>query len=817
MGKETMVRKIVEAMTIDEKIALCSGKDFWHTKGFASYAIPSIRMSDGPHGLRKQKDSGDMLGIQDSLPATCFPTAVTSGASWNRKLMEEIGEAIGEEAKEEGVPIVLGPGMNIKRNPLCGRNFEYFSEDPYLTGEMGASYITGMQKTGVGASMKHFAVNSQEYKRFSSDSQLDERTLREIYLTGFERAVKQAKPKTVMCAYPKINGTYCSDNKYLLTDILRKEWGFQGMVVTDWGAMNDRVESFLAGCDLSMPGGSAFGEKDALRAVREGRLPETVLDTCAERVLTMVLEANKIIQQKSPFACDKDDHHRLAERAAIEGAVLLKNNGGILPVAENKRIAIIGHMAEEIRYQGTGSSHINPTKLVQVTDVFEHSIYLEGCDAEGNITSEGLKQVEETAAKADLAIVFAGLPESCESEGFDRENMNLPQGHNQMIESAARGNTNTIVVLMGGSVMLLPWFDKVKAILYMGLCGQAGGQAVADIITGKASPGGRLTETWPLKEEDVPSYGYYAGNRKNAQYREGIYVGYRYYEKAEIPVRFPFGYGLSYTTFSYADMKVRELSEEESLTDKTFGRNRYRVTATIINTGNTAGTEVVQLYIGAAEKGIYRPRKELKGFEKVFLQPGENREVTFILDDRSFAVYLDGWKIPDGRYQIMLGSSLTDIRLTREVIIDKECTIKKKQGNILVVDSNSTIPLWQRGSWYEMPAGQPAKEEWEKLMGKRMEEEPQLQKGNFDINHTLIELKDFTLIARIMVSAIEKNIAKGMGIKKNENNPEFRMAVTSSADCSMRGMVISSCGQFPAKLAEIIVRFANGCLKSKEK
>lgn len=769
-------KDIISKMTLEDKIALCSGKDFWHTKDFAKYGIPSISMTDGPHGVRKQRADADMLGINDSVPATCFPTAVTSGATWNRKLIEEEGRAIGEEAKKEKVAVVLGPGVNIKRNPLCGRNFEYFSEDPYVAGEMGAAFVKGMQSTGIGTSLKHFAANSQEYKRFSSDSQIDERTLREIYLSAFERVVKEAKPATVMCAYDKINGTYCSDNKKLLTDILRKEWGFDGMVVTDWGAMGDRTLGFKAGCDLSMPGGSAYQEDEVLENIKSGRLDEKYIDNSVDRILEVVFNGDKTLKTDEDY--DIRLHQELACKIASEGAVLLKNEDNILPVKEEK-IVLIGHMAEEIRYQGSGSSHINPTKLLQVTDYMKDAEYIEGCDADGNITESRLKEVTKGAQDADIAIVFAGLTPNYESEGFDRDNMEIPEGHNKMIEAALKGNSNTVVVLMGGSAMILSWFDKVKAVLYMGLCGQSGGKAIADIIKGRVNPSGKLTETWPLKEEDVPSYGFYGGIRKNAQYREGIYVGYRYYDKAEVKVRFPFGFGMSYTEFEYSDLVIK-------------GND---VTATIKNIGSTAGAEVVQLYVEAPQDGIYRAVKELKGFDKVYLEPGQSSTVTFKLDERSFALFADGWLVPKGRYNIMIGSSSQDIRLNAEII--KDGTEIKK-------------PQWQMESWYENPKGHPSKEDFEKLMGRKIEEDPVLRKGNFEINNTLLELKDYNFIAKMICSIIEKSIAKGMGVKPDYSDEKFRMAAASSVDCSMRGIIISSCGKFPKNLAECIVEMANG-------
>jgi Beta-glucosidase-related glycosidases len=770
---------IIHNMTLKDKIALCSGKDFWRTQDFPMYNIPSIMMVDGPHGLRKQRAQADMLGINEAIPATCFPTAVTSGATWNKELIYKMGKAIGEEAKAEEVAIVLGPGVNIKRNPLCGRNFEYFSEDPFLSGKLGSSYVKGMQESGIGTSVKHFAANSQEYKRFSSDSQMNERTLRELYLAAFEIVVKEAQPASVMCAYNKINGTFCSDNKQLLNSILREEWGFKGLVVTDWGAMGDRIEGFQAGCDLSMPGGASYQEKEVFEAVKEGKLKEDDINKCVNRILEIVFHGREVISKKEDITYDTQAHQKLAANIASEGGVLLKNEDNILPIKDMKNVTLIGHMAKAIRYQGSGSSHINPTKLIQVADVITNAKYCEGCDAKGDITESQIKQVEHAAKEAEKVVVFAGLTDNYESEGFDRDNMSIPDGHNQMIEAALKGNPNTIVVLMGGSVMKLPWFDNVKAVLYMGLCGQSGGQAIADILSGKVNPSGKLTETWPLEESHVPSFGFYSGKQKNAQYREGIFVGYRYYERANVKVRFPFGYGLSYTTFEYTNLEVDE--------------NVARVTIT--NTGDVFGAEVVQLYIGAPKNGIYRAKKELKGFEKVFLNAGECKVIEFELDNRSFAIYQNGWVIPQGTYEVLIGASSDDIRLSAAI---------EKEG--IKIEN----PIWQKRSWYENPNGQPSKAEWEKLMGKRMSNDSVLKKGDFDLNNTLLELRDYSFLAKIMCKSIEQTIAKGMGMKPDYTNQEFRLMIYSSMDSSLRGMIISSCGKFPAKLAECIVESANG-------
>lgn len=547
------IEKIISRMSLEDKIALCSGENFWETKKYEKYGIPSLFMCDGPHGLRKQENVADMLGVNESRKATCFPAEVTTAGSWNPELLKKIGSAIGEEAKDQGVGLVLGPGANLKRNPLCGRNFEYFSEDPYLAGNMAAGFINGVESQGIASSLKHYAVNSQEKSRFNSDSVIDDRSLRELYLSAFEIAVKEGKPSTVMCAYPKLNGVHCSDNKELLTDILRSEWGFEGMVITDWGAMNDRIEGFRAGCDLNMPGGSDYMEKEVLQAVRKGILPENCVNDSARRVLKMVFRAAETLKKGAD--CNYEEHHALAKYAAAEGTVLLKNENGILPLKKDTRIAVIGAMAKNLRYQGAGSSHINPTKLSQPIDFLPDASYAQGCDDRGNTTPKLLKEAKEVARNAETAVVFAGLPDQCESEGFDRDNMKMTEGHLQMIDAVADVNSNIIVVLLCGGAVECPWADRVKGIIYMGLPGQAGGEAVADILYGRVNPGGKLAESWPYTYDDVPSSAIY-GKTVDALYQEGIYVGYRYYDKSGIAVRWPFGYGLSYTNFTYSELTV---------------------------------------------------------------------------------------------------------------------------------------------------------------------------------------------------------------------------------------------------------------------
>ena len=770
---EDRIREILSRMTAEEKISLCSGADFWHSKGMEKYGIPPFMMCDGPHGVRVQKAEADMLGVNESEPSTCFPAAVTSGASWNMELLSEEGRAIGEEGLSYGADIVLGPGVNIKRDPRCGRCFEYFSEDPFLSGKMGSAWITGAQSTGIGTSLKHFAANNQEYKRFSGNSQADERTLREIYLPAFETAVKEAQPETVMSAYPMINGVRCSDSRKLLTGILREEWGFRGLVVTDWGGLGDRVKATEAGCDLAMPGGSGYMEDRAAAAVRDGSLPESAADACAARVIRLALRSAER-EKGRPF--DAEAHHALARRIAEEGAVLLKNEGDILPLKAEDAV-LIGDMAKHIRFQGSGSSHISPTKLVSLTDALPDVPFVPCCDGKGGVTEESLAEAAEAAGKAKTAVVCAGLPGAYESEGFDRDTLKMPEGHVRMIETVAAANPDTVVVLFCGCAAEVPWIDKVKAVLYMGLPGQAGGEAAADLLTGRACPCGRLTETWPVRLEDVPSFETFG--KKYTHYSEGLYVGYRYYQKAGVPVRFPFGHGLSYTSFEYSGLKAAD----------------RRVSAVITNTGSAAGAEVVQLYIAPPQDGLFRPLRELKGFRKVFLEPGESREVSFELDDRSFAVWSGGWKIPEGIYHAELGSSCEDIRLTADLRVSGE---------------DVPVPAWQKGSWYEHPEGLPSDSDFEMLYGGPVMPEPEIRKGNFSMEMSSMEMKDHSLLMKIMFRITEKTIAKGFGGKADYSDPTFRMLIASAADAPFRSAVLAGGGAFPGNIAEGLIEMANG-------
>ncbi len=656
---ERDLKKIVSEMTLEEKAGMCSGLDFWHLKEVEHLGIPKVMVSDGPHGLRKQDEKGDHLGINDSIKAVCFPPAVLSACSFDRGLMEEMGKAIGREAQANDVSVVLGPAVNIKRSPLCGRNFEYYSEDPYLAGEIAAAFVKGVQSQHVGTSIKHFAANNQEYRRMSSSSEVDERTLREIYFPAFETAVKKAQPYTFMCSYNQINGTFASENKWLLTDVLRGEWGFKGYVMSDWGAVNDRVKGLEAGLELEMP--ASGGDNDAMivKAVKDGALEEKILDQAVERILRIIFE---YADHRKPqeFTMEKD--HEGAQHIAEESMVLLKNENHILPLKTSEKAAFIGGFARNPRFQGGGSSHINCFKTTNVLDSVPcdaQVVYAEGFPADRDFYDKALAdEAVKAAAEADKVVIFAGLPESFESEGYDRSHMRLPECQNRLITEILKVQPNTVIVLHNGSPVEMPWLGEIKGLLETYLGGQAGGAAAANILYGKINPSGKLAETMPLKLSDNPSYLNFGGGEK-VEYREGIFVGYRYYDTKEMDVAFPFGYGLSYTTFAYSNLKL----SMENPTEK----DTVMVSADVTNTGKSAGKEVVQLYIRDLTGSAIRPEKELKGFEKVFLEPGETKTVTMELNKRSFAWYnteLHDWFAASGDYEILVGASSRDIRLT---------------------------------------------------------------------------------------------------------------------------------------------------------
>ena len=760
----------IKHMSLEDQIALCSGADSWHTKAVPDAGVPILCMSDGPHGLRKMPEGVNEANINNSLPATCFPTAVLSACSWDPKLLEEIGRALGEEAASYGVGLLLGPGANIKRNPLCGRNFEYFSEDPVLTGKLAAALIRGVERTGVGACLKHFACNSQEYKRFNSDSVLDERTLREIYLSGFETAVKEGSPSAVMCAYNKVNGEHCSDSKKLLTDILREEWGFDGMVVTDWGAMNDRIRGFEAGCDLNMPGGSAYQEREAAASVRDGKLDPAFVERSAERVAKLALRAQAVQKQRTPF--DAEAHHALAKRAALESAVLLQNKDQLLPLGEEYDVLFVGPMARQLRYQGGGSSHINPLKLRQVAELCPDDPIQPGCLPDGSGDKKLLQAAEKAAKKAGTVVVFAGLPDSIESEGFDRDDMQLPAGYNELIEHIAAVNPRTVVVLCCGSPVELPWADRVKSILYLGLSGEAGAEAAIDLLFGRANPCGKLAESWPLRYEDCVSAAYYAGQHKDAHYREGIYVGYRWYQKAGIQLRYAFGHGLSYTSFSSSDLEI----------------HGNTVSCCVKNTGKRDGAETVQLYVSPPADSGYRVALELKRFEKVFLKRGETKTVSFTLDDRCFAVWQNGWIVPAGEYGIHIGFASDRLLLHGSVHRDG------------VSWDGMAYP-----DWYCRPAGAPSHIAFEHLLGRPAAEQ-RARKGSYTMENTLDEMREDSLPAKLISKVMEKSISKISGAEPG--SPEYRMTLSSTLDAPLRTLKI-----FMAKDSDVldaVLELSNG-------
>ncbi len=659
------VKALVSQMTLEEKAGLCSGLDFWHTKPVERLGVPAVMVSDGPHGLRKQDNKADHLGVNESIKAVCMPAACATASSFDRALIGRMGEAIGESCQHEQLGVVLGPAVNIKRSPLCGRNFEYFSEDSYLAGEMSAAYINGVQSKNVGTSIKHFAANNQEHRRMSSSSNADERTLREIYFPAFEISVRKAQPWTVMCSYNRVNGVYASENPWLLTDVLRKEWGFGGSVMSDWGAVSDRVAGVAAGLDLEMPGSGGINDRKIIAAVKAGKLDEKIVDQACERILN--INYRYLENAKPETAWDQEADHLLSAKIAAECMVLLKNEG-VLPLNKADKVAFIGEFAAKPRFQGGGSSHINCFKTTSAVQAAKDLpvTYAQGYSVEKDeATDEMIAEAVQAAKAAKVAVVFAGLPDAYESEGYDRTHMAIPACQNRLIEAVAEANPNTVVVLHNGSPVEMPWLGKVKAVLEAYLGGQAVGIATVQLLYGDANPCGHLAETFPVKLSDNPSYLYYGGEGNEADYREGVFVGYRYYDKKEMEVLFPFGYGLSYTTFEYSNLRLsaEKITDQQTLT----------ATVTVKNTGNRAGKTVVQLYVGDQESTVLRPIRELKGFEKVELQPGESTDVTFTLDKRSFAYWntqIHDWHVETGAFTVEVGQSSRDIAVSGTVTVE---------------------------------------------------------------------------------------------------------------------------------------------------
>lgn len=660
---ERDLKKLVASMTLEEKAGMCSGADFWNTKAVERLGIPSVMMSDGPHGMRKQEGEADHLGLNESVEAVCFPAACATASSFDVDLIRQMGEILGEECQAEDLSMLLGPAVNIKRSPLCGRNFEYFSEDPYLTGKMAAAYINGVQSWDVGTSIKHFAVNNQEYKRMCVSSEVSERAFREIYLPAFEEAVKEAQPKTVMCSYNKINGVFASENEDLLTKILRDEWGFEGYVVTDWGAVNDRVKGLKAGVDLEMPSTGGYNDKKIVEAVKSGELDEKVLNRAVERMLKVIF--SYVDHRHSEAVFDRDKDHEKSVEIETECAVLLENNG-VLPMKEEQKIVYIGEFAEKPRYQGGGSSHINSSKVVSALEAAQEKnrnvTYVKGFSSERDeIEAQEVEKAVQAAKEADIAVVFAGLPDAFESESYDRKDMKLPACQNHLIEEVAKVQPNLVVVLHNGSPVETPWAEQTAAILEMYLGGQGVGEACDRLLYGQANPSGRLAETFPLRLEDNPSYLSFGGDGKTVDYTEGVYVGYRYYEAKKQPVRWAFGHGLSYTEFKYDHLTVssKELDDE----------NEIIVEVDVTNVGACAGKEVVQLYVADKNGTVNRPVKELKGFTKLFLQPGETKKAQMKISARDLSFYseeIKDWYAPSGTYELLVGHA-SDIRVSCEI------------------------------------------------------------------------------------------------------------------------------------------------------
>ncbi len=690
-------KEILAQMTLEEKASLCDGADFWHMKGMEKYDIPCIMVCDGPHGLRKKDYSKKGDSLSNSVPAISYPTAATTACSWDPELLYEMGVALGKKCLKEEVGVLLGPGINMKRSPLCGRNFEYFSEDPILAGELAAGFINGVQSMGVGTSLKHFCANSQETRRMTCDSVVDERALREIYLTAFEIAVKKAKPWTVMNSYNKINGMHGSENKHTQIEILRDEWGYDGVVVSDWGAVNDRVLGLKNGNDLEMPSSSGSGTQKIVDAVRSGALNEAVVNERALNVLNLIKKAAD--GSKANYAYNDADDQPFARKVAAQSMVLLKNNG-ILPLKKNGKIAVIGELARTPRYQGAGSSHINPTQLDNALDELQKIGYdvefaqgYELKQKKAKKNAEHLQQAIEVARKCENVVLFIGLTDDYEAEGFDRSHMALPAAHDTLVGEILKVNKNVVIVLAGGSPVEMPWNDGVAAILHSYLGGQAGAGAVADIISGAVNPCGKLSETYPVTYSDTPAKNNFPGNPASVEYRESIYIGYRYYEKVNKTVRYPFGYGLSYTTFEYSDIKLDKTAMDEN--------DILNVSFKVKNTGSVPGYEIAQLYVSDKESTIYRPVKELKAFKKVWLNPGETKEITLSLNKRAFAFYnvnINDWCVESGDFDILVGASSADIRLS--------ATVNVTAPEVSIPDYSQTAPRYYTGNVQSVPEEQ---------------------------------------------------------------------------------------------------------------
>lgn len=696
-------KDIINQMTLEEKASLMSGKDFWQTQNIERLGINSMFLADGPHGIRKQAAAADHLGLNESIPATCFPTSATVANSWNEELGLKIGQLLGKEAVSQKVNVLLGPGINMKRNPLCGRNFEYFSEDPYLAGKMAANYIKGIQSQGISACVKHFAVNNQEERRMSIDTIVDERTLREIYLTAFEIAIQEGKTQTVMSAYNQLNGTYTNENLHLMREILRDEWGYEGVVVTDWGGSNDRVSGLIAGNELEMPTTAGETDEEIIAAIKAGTLSEEVLDENVDRILDLTFKTEEVFQKthKELDLFDIKEHHRFAQKVAEESIVLLKNEEDILPISNDKKVAIIGDFAKDARYQGAGSSIVNPTILDNTLECIEESGlnsigYEPGYNRYGKKSRRKMSRACELAKQADIVLLYIGLDEVTEAEGLDRQDLQIPANQIELLNAIYEVNSNIVAILSSGSVVEMPWIDKVKGLVHGYLSGQAGARAILRVIAGEVNPSGKLAESYPIKYEDTPSYHQFPGKEVSVEYREGLFIGYRYYDTANVDVLFPFGYGLSYTNFDYSNLQVTEDG----------------VTFDVTNTGQVSGMEISQLYVGCTSDEIFRPNKELKGFTKTLIEAGETKTVHIPFDDKTFRYFnvkTNKWEIEEADYEIMIGASSADIRL-----ID----------TLFVKGTNASLPYDKEKlpSYYAGKTNLVSQEEFESLLGHKVPE-----------------------------------------------------------------------------------------------
>lgn len=776
-------QSILNKLSLEQKVALLSGRDIWSTYPFEQAGLPAMFLSDGPHGVRRQMGEGDHLGLNASQPATCFPTAAGVANSWNPALAEEAGQTIGAEAASQQVNVLLGPGLNIKRSPLGGRNFEYYSEDPYLAGKMAAAFIRGVQSNGISACPKHFAANSQEHLRMTSDSVVDERTFRELYLTNFEIAVKEGQPKSIMSSYNRINGTYANENTHLLTDILRKEWGFDGFVVTDWGGSNDHVAGTLAGSNLEMPGTGGDSDRELLAALKNGSIQESVIDQRVDELIDVILSTHAATANHSG-SFDKEAHHAIARKTALETAVLLKNQDNILPLQNNTRVAIIGDMALEPRYQGAGSSVVNPTQLDRPIDCLNKSSlnivgHAQGYLRTGKTDSSLSHAAVELAKQADVVLLYLGLPEIFESEGIDRTHMSLPSNQNTLVNEIYQVNQNIVVVLSGGSPVELPWIDQCKGLIHGYLGGQAGADAMVDLLTGVVSPSGKLAETYPISYADTPNYHYFPGKEETAEYREGLYVGYRYYETVQKPVRFPFGYGLSYTTFSYSDLTVT--SEQ--------------VQFTLTNTGNVAASEVSQLYVSCPNSKLFRPIRELKGFAKTYLEPGASTSVTISLDDKAFRyfnVQTEQWEIEGGTYQIEIGASCQDILL---------------KASISVTGTDAPIPYDSAllPSYYSAQVQNISDNEFAILLGRPLPATKWDRTAPLGYNDSLSQMQ----YARSPLARMGYKILQDMQ-KKSEANGVPNLNVLFIYNMPFRGLAKMTGGMISTEMAHAMQYMANG-------